>query len=210
MVFRAWIEKVVTLLYLQVAPQDDVEAYFQYSSQKTYRLLNREVKIAGKSGPVEIKFMGKVDLSLHPKLKAAVEKFTSASGKEKTRWSNSSIDTKLRFIKDSGMFSTTTLEFLVQYLYDDGSEALHGTLYGCLFHVGVYKPGWSADQEEMTKHYRMQLVNSLWFASNMLNELNTFLLSKTNQLDIVEKSKESRDLADEYMVRALKNTKNTP
>src|SRR5262245_19324038 len=109
MIFRALIEKIVTILYLQVVPEDEFQAFVQYSAQKTYQLARKSVHVDQPGGPIEFR-TADFDLSQSPQFKAAVDRFTSASGKSKTRWSNTSIEKKLEAIKAAGTFNPGSIE----------------------------------------------------------------------------------------------------
>ena len=113
--------------------------------------------------------------------------------------------TKFALIKASHLFDTIAIEFLLFYLYDDTSEALHATVYGCAFHIGAFEPGAVPGSiEDMKGHMGKRLVVALWLGSSAVTSINKWLLSLTNQLDVLKDAEECAVLGDEYLVRALK------
>jgi hypothetical protein len=203
MVFRGFLEKIVTYFYVFATNDDERKAYIQYSMQKTYQLTRGSGRIESKRGPLEIKFTGSLDYLMNiPEYKAAVDRFTSPSGKPKTRWSNTSIEKKLEAIKKADLVDTAPIELLLYYIYDNASEALHGTLYGCLFHLGMFQPGkpLRRTHEEQAAHYAGYLATSFILGASVMNLLLEFLCPKTDQLDILAESKAS----DEKVVARLK------
>lgn len=199
MVHRAFLEKIVTLIYLQVTTEDEFKAYFLYSIQKTYRLMDRNLKV-NDDKKIALKFKGDFDLSAHPEMKEAVDRFTRVSGKVKTRWVNGSIETKLSVIEKAGVIDAGFLMFPLFYVYDDASEALHGTMYGCLVHFGIYEPGAApTSAEERAKHHRRHLALLFWFGITTLHTLNKYVLWKTKQDALLAESQECFDTANEQM-----------
>jgi hypothetical protein len=205
MVLRAFVEKVVTFFYLQAVGEDERDAYFQYSAQKTYQLTRQSVEIESKEGPIQVKFQGNIDLSSSPEFKAAVDRFTGPKGNPKTRWSNTSIDKKLAAIKASKIIDTGGIELLVFYIYDDASEALHGTIYGCLFHLGMFELGkpFNRPKDEQAHEYQRHLATSFLLAGSALHDVNTFLFSKTKQQELVAQSKEAQDVVNNSVADAM-------
>jgi hypothetical protein len=135
MLARSVIERCVNYCYLLYCDEDEYERFWQYSHQKMYRRLSSSVEAAG----YRFEFDGSrhIDLDENPKLKEDIDAFTSSRGKEKTRWTKTSIIDRVHlFCSKSGV---NPLPFLLNMLwvYDDASEALHGTFYGCAFDSGV-------------------------------------------------------------------------
>jgi hypothetical protein len=63
--------------------------------------------------------------------------------------------------------------------YDDGSEALHATLYGCMLELGVFKPQKPpmSIQELVTRHHAN--LSTIFFAMTLvLNQLLSYISEK--------------------------------
>jgi hypothetical protein len=204
MVYRGLLEKIVTLLYLQIASDEVFKDYTGYTLHKGYRKTQTQVRIQTKTGAVGYRCLADFDLSKHPDVEAAVKRFTSASGKPHTRWSRTSIETKIAEIKQSGFVDTVLLELLISYVYDDASEALHGTLYGCVFHLNVF----DSPKPETPRHLQNlmdeRLFAALWLGAIVLFDVVEWLLGQTGQTALLEECREVDSLIKQDMAEAAR------
>jgi hypothetical protein len=61
-------------------------------------------------------------------------------------------------------------------IYDDASEALHGTLYGCTFHMGFYDPGTKLKKGEDIARYSQENLSLLVLATlGLLEEMLKYI-----------------------------------
>ena len=86
-----------------------------------------------------------------PELKEAVDIFTSDRGKTKTRWTSKNISSMLESISNNGGLEIGYLMLAKLWIYDDASEALHGTLYGATFHMGIFTGELASSKDELKK-----------------------------------------------------------
>lgn len=182
---RALIEKLVTFYYLHACEKEEFENYIKYSRQKTIWKMSQHLG-KGKT-EVKIEFSGEFNLDDHPELKAAKEQFTSTKGKPITRWSRTSIEKKLEVIDTSNVLKTDLLVLATTSYYDDCSEALHATMYGCLFHIGAFRPeGGPKSKEDLVSSHYANLSSMFYVMASLLNELLSFIVAKENlkELDI--------------------------
>lgn len=65
-------------------------------------------------------------------------------------------------------------------VYTDASEALHGTLYGAVFHLGAYDPGTvPQDEQSMLLHHSQTLSTLYLLAAGAIDDLlNSWRLSE--------------------------------
>ena len=198
-ILRSLVERVITFYYLQACIESEFQNYIDYSAQKTYRLLSRGIKINEKAFSIGIP--GGFDVDQFPELKKSVEKYTSPkSRKPITKWSNTSLEEKLAIIDKSGVVDISLLMIALVAVYDDGSEALHGTLYGCTFHLGSYKPGISIEcPEDMSKHHRENLAMAFFLFGLLLGQMNSFVADKLGLEKLGSISKDT----DEQIIHTL-------
>lgn len=176
-IFRSLFEKIVTFYYLQVCDDDEFKNYIDYSKQKTYRVATRELSIHDKK--FSLKYSG-IDLEKNPELKKSVEKYTGPkSGKPITRWSNTSIEKKLEVINASGFIKIDVMMITLVAIFDDASEALHATLYGCTFHWGTYDTGQEIKKPEDILDYQLHnLTMAIFLFGLLLGEVNQYVIEK--------------------------------
>jgi hypothetical protein len=186
-IMRSLLERIVTYYYLQYCSEEEFQNYIDYSVQKTYRKFDREIKINDKI--YSVKYTGEIDLEKNPELKNIVEKFTSpVSKKPITRWSNTSIEKKLELIDEVGKIDLFLLLVGLESIYDDGSEALHGTLYGCMFHTGAFQPDRDTKKKsDSGVEFRTQLTVNFALFSLLLAELGKYVSKKYKQKELFKK-----------------------
>jgi hypothetical protein len=189
---RTLIERTLTFYYLQCCDEVELENYVDYSKQKALRKLHREIRINEKV--FRLKYSGSIDLTQYPDLEKALAKFTSQKSKrEITRWSPKTLNEKLQIVDHAGIVDVTLLMILLETTYDDASEVLHGTLYGCLFFLGAFTPGPPPrDAEEIRKHYRSDLSAIFFLVHFLLIDLNEYLGNELKNDELMEQVKSGR------------------
>jgi hypothetical protein len=201
--YRSFLERLITFYYLQACDQEEYDRYIAYSIHKTYRKMDRTLRVGEKA--FTLKYTGSIDLAAHPELAAAVQLFTSARGREMTRWSNTSIETKLAVIESSGVIDTTALIMATGSLYDDCSEAVHATLYGCTFHFGLFQPGAKLEQpHDFLQRHRDNLTLLFFFGSVLLSELAQYCAKKCEANDIAQEAASLERQATELMKKTVR------
>ncbi len=176
MVLRSLVERIVTFYYLQFCDESERQDYKDYSLHKTLSQYNREISINGKTFSIETG--NAPEIQRIPELKVVVDKFTSKKSKKPiTRWSNTSIETKLEIIDRAGEVDIRRLMIMVLTIYDDASEALHGTVYGCFLHLGGLKPGVRAkDTKEVVVYQQEQMSMFFFMFILILGDLVDYIL----------------------------------
>ena len=203
MLARALLEKLINYMYLLACEEEEYMKYLNYTKQKGYRILNRSIIVEGQKA--ELKWSGSVDLDKNPELREAVNQFTSKKGKVITRWTSLSIAERLNIIRDKAKIRIEALMLSTLGIYDDASEALHGTLYGSAFHYGFFEGKIPAKVEDLAETYRNKLI-LLFFALGTaiasLLEVLTYAYPEEKNKDFVESArinlKELQKSIDKY------------
>jgi hypothetical protein len=191
---RALLEKIITFHYLQICDEDEYKNYIKYSKQKSIWKMNRSIRAGEKGFSFEMK--GDFDINDYPDLKEAKDQFTSSKGRPLTRWSPTSIEKKLVAIEKAGVIDVEHLLLATLSFYDDGSEALHATMYGCMFHLGILVPEPSPKSyDDISSRHYASLSTVFFVMSLLLGQLLTYILEKETYEDIeVETKKITNDL----------------
>lgn len=168
MLARSVVERIITILYLLICEDEEFERFNVYTKQKAARMMNREV------GLNELKAVLKAsnydEIINKPEIKEAIEMFTSKRGKKITRWNKRSINQMLDVIAEKGL-DIRYLLLAVLAIYDEASEALHGTIYGSIFHTGVFTTGVPSKKSELEKTWCSQLSMLLLSLGTCMNSL---------------------------------------
>lgn len=146
---RALLERVTNFCFLQLCTDPEFSDYLDYTLNKAGRSLDRSIAAGGELR-ARIALRGG-SFQLPPEVAAAVAKFTSERGREKTRWTSVSLPDRAAVVE--AKLGGTGLFMSLLTIYADASEALHGTLYGAAFHLGAYSVGSvPTDQESLDRH----------------------------------------------------------
>lgn len=132
---RAYLERLVNACYLLVCDTEQFSDYIEFSMQKIQRSFEtRKMAYAAIDKEVDVP-----DVSGVPIIAKGLAKFTSARGKEITRWTTLNIEKRIDFIHSRHTdFNSQLFIAVTRFIYEDASEAVHGTLYGALFHSGIF------------------------------------------------------------------------
>ena len=194
MMARALLERIINYIFLLYCDEEDYKKYLSYTKQKSYRNLKKNVK-AGKL-IAELKWTGKLTLENDPDLQKAINLFTSKRGKTITRWRGKSLPEMLNVLSQETDIDIKPLMLGLLAIYDDASEALHGTLYGTIFQIGLFTRGDIGTKSQIVSSVHGQL-------SMLLLALGTCIDSLTVAVDklfpikaIREKSKENLKVLD--------------
>lgn len=181
MLSRAFIEKTINFIYLTICDEIEFERFFKHTISKSIRKLDRKISITDKE--IGIKFNG-LDLNkLSETEKEALEAFTSKSGKEITHWTSVSLEKRIELISEKTEINIRLLMLNTLSIYEDASEALHGTFYGCSFFTWAYEPNIDrTNQTQVKENTNRKTTLILWQLGTMINEVICHL-SKTNQIE---------------------------
>ncbi len=191
---RSMLEKIINYLFILCCNESEYSRYLNYTKQKGYRILNRSFKAGTRK--VELNWSSFFKLDSDPELKEAVDQFTSKKGKTITRWTSLSIADRLALIEEKGLIKVDALVISTLGIYDDASEALHGTLYGSTFHYGFFEGNIPSDVREFSRIYRNRML--FLFYSLAVNIHSVFslvsnLCSNDKMKYLAEKSKINLD-----------------
>lgn len=186
---RSFLERLITYIYLLSCDESEYSRYISYTKQKGYRILNRSF-VAGDS-EVRLKWSGIIDLEKEPDLKEAVNTFTNEKGKPKTRWTSQSLSKMIQSIASRGKLEIGYMMLAKLWIYEDASEALHGTLYGSTFHIGTFIGKIPSSKEELKKNWNEQFSALFLALGTCMHTLIQSFHKVANVDDILSNSKDN-------------------
>ncbi len=205
MLSRSFMERVVNCCYLMVCSDDEFENYFSYSLQKSFRKLDRKVSIGSKE--IGVKFSGKFDVDQCPELKTALQQFTGKKGGEKTRWTDKSIEDRLALIDKKLKIKSELFLYTHLTVYEDASEALHGTFYGATFHIGQHLPEFERKDKVSTTRREQKNISLLAVnCGSIINELIRAINQVEDVSGFFEKTETNTKNVAKLMSAVIKNT----
>lgn len=142
MIMRALYERCLNYCYLTCSTKEDFDNYFHHSLQKSLRGLRKELVVADFGFRLEVK--GHEEIWDRPKVKKVMDDFSrKVSRKEVQDWSKV---TKNRYERlqwvakniDGILWEPYVL--IEVMVFEEASEALHGTFFGTIFDTGYLEP----------------------------------------------------------------------
>jgi len=131
---RAFIERAINFCYLILCDIKELDNFMDYTMQKGYRATCSKADTA--------KLLGVTKKKMVPNewMQKKLDKYTSKKGKPVNRWTELTFEKRLEFLNATrpDLFSNYTLA-LFKNIYEDSSEAAHGTLYGAMFVMGIFE-----------------------------------------------------------------------
>lgn len=186
---RAFMEGTINYCYLLICDDDVFNNHLDYSIQKGYRTALSDLKA--------IEALGVKETLSEPDdvLKSKLDKFTSSTGKPINRWTKLSLKDRIDYLnKYQKNFVDKFMTKLFALIYEEASEALHGTLYGTMIDVGVYR-GKSCPIEVDRHRKRLPLFILVNFCI-LLQEVIQ-LLHKNTEWDLNNLLEETKKIFDE-------------
>jgi hypothetical protein len=209
MIARAFVERSVNYCLILVADDALVQDFIDYSIQKEYRSLNRQLETANHR--IRVKAVGFDHIEAGPSLRNALQKYTTKkSGKEVRKWTQLSVPERVETIK-AAVRDFEPLTMLTAYfaVNEKASEALHGTLHGALVEYDLA----SLSSELATEPHLQYLAYSnlqliLFLLANCIHELLKVLGEREDLGQVYSESYQNYTavLAEDW-ARELRNQK---
>jgi uncharacterized protein DUF5677 len=172
---RSFLEKSVDLCYLIMCGQEEVTDYIDYCFQKSYRSYCSKQKASKIFG-------SKIDIPKPtPRIQEIINKFSSAKGREITRWSKKSFRDRMLYVKLNVPAFSDDKFAIYEYIYEDASEATHGTSYGNLFFTGIFS---GLHCEHQLSDYMDNYLSLILFNFGFLIKMIFLAMKSKTDLDI--------------------------
>lgn len=190
---RAFMERLINACYLIICDRSQFDDYIHFSMQKVQRSMHTKKKVLDILGHVH----PAIDYSEIPIVAEGLKKFTSRKGKEITRWTSQRLDKRIEAVGDRvEHFHTPLFMILYHYVYEDASEAIHGTLYGCLFHTGLFL---GLGDRQYSDEFCTSTKTMLYFAAGLLIEGLLYTAAKEMDVqDLIDRSKNNNNTRRQY------------
>lgn len=186
---RALLERITNFCFLQFCTDEEFSNYVDYALNKAGRRLDRSISAQGKER-ARVALNGG-DFELPPEIAAAVAKFTGKKGGEHTRWSKVRLEDRAAVIE--AKLGGTGLFMSLLSIYADASEALHGTLYGAVFHLGAFDVGSVPHDQASLDRHRYGTLSSLYLMAGGAIHTLFSVLKEVDEPKFGKVAKESDD-----------------
>ena len=134
-VAETYLKRMVNTCYLIVCDNEEREEYINFSIQKIQDALASRKKVYESMDSIAAIPM----LANIPNPDKASIKYTKTRGNEICRWTKLPVEKRIEYIKSRcPEFNDALFLDAVRYISGDASEAAQGSLYGALFHTGMF------------------------------------------------------------------------
>ena len=203
MLARSVVERCINFGYLMYCEESEYNRWIDHGFQKMYRRMSLDISTAG----LRIVTDGTRNFSLedNPWMQKLLNQFTSKKGNQITRWTTTSILERIDLL--SKHCDVSPLHFMMSYglIYEDASEALHGTFYGCAFEMGDFTRHFRQVSPEEVIKYRRENISYLLYGLHNLLFATLQVLSRAHGIDHpYELAKKRHDLVNEIFGALLK------
>lgn len=174
---RSLFELALDIGYMCTDLEPLLQKAARHAQQKSFRDLQRTLSI--EVPKLHIRWTGNLDATRVPGLRDALEEFTNARGKEKRKWTDTTIAERLNQVCDHyGSDVTTPMKLAFFAFYRHGSEAVHGTLFSTLFVLGQTSPANPANGEDFSQYQ----TDMLCMCAMTVNGIEQSILSMLQQV----------------------------
>lgn len=163
---RSVVETLINAAYVLAGGESLAEKAIRHTQQKSYRDLDK--KVGRSEYELRITATPKPNVTDQAGLKAAIDEFTTARGREKS-WTDDSVPMRIEKIGQA-LGAVPASGFLGAYalVYADSSEIIHGSLFGIqLFYRGRAKPPESVEEfRSLTAQHFEGILFAIFLALN--------------------------------------------
>lgn len=153
---RAALEKLANYMYSTICSEEEYERFHLYPYYRSYHNLKRHKHT--KSDELTIEYSGKKSIESMSQYAAALRVFSKDNPRLRWARENRTIDERLAYISEKTGYPAFTFLLNSLLIYNDASEAIHGSLYGAVGMLGVYDPPFSKNGKEANIRIREKLA----------------------------------------------------
>lgn len=144
MLSRAFMEAITNFVYLGVCDEKEYQAFMLHPVYKHYHNTSRmQMEDDWDFEDAEANFKVKKDKQKKLKEAAIVQEALSifSDTKPYLNWTKKTLDERIDVIIESKKLLDVFFTLSKNRYYSDASETLHGSLYGCMYGIGFFEPG---------------------------------------------------------------------
>lgn len=155
MLSRSFMEKIVNFCYLGICDEKEYRAFILHPIYKHYHnveafKMDDDLELATELFAERKK--KQEDLKELPLVKEALAMFSET--KSNLNWTKKNLSQRIEAIEKWGKVLDVFFRLSKIHYYSDASEALHGSLYGCMFDIGAFEDDFGRDEGLEKKLYK--------------------------------------------------------
>lgn len=195
MLARAFMEKVTNFCYLGVCDNEEFRAFELHPAYKYYHNASMaRLEDSLSSDPIRAYKLGQErqeKLKTKPIVQEALKVFSET--KHYLNWTKKTLDMKIDAITASGKMLDIFFTMCKYHYYSDASEALHGSLYGSTFNIGVFDPELDRnDPQALDRKLHKDVTCTLLHLGMLIHESLNLISTSSEIEDQLEHSSNNR------------------
>lgn len=206
MLARAFMEKITNFCYVGVCDEKEFRAFLLHPVYKYYHNVGLPKMEDNLDFKTPVDYMDSVNKNLaarkekQDKLKKIpiVQEALTMFSETKTHlnWTKKTLGQKIDVIAEWGKLIDAFFTINKFQYYSDASEILHGSLYGCTYHIGVFDPEFDhTKEEELSKKLYKDSTCILLHLGMLIHESLTLISYSNDIKDIWKYSYDNRGMA---------------
>ncbi|MFV8324858.1 hypothetical protein [Flavobacterium sp. ZS1P14] len=199
MLSRAFMEKITNFCYASICEEKEYRAFILHPIYKQYHYLG-SVKRDDDVGYERIGEAAKMRKEKQEKFKEnaivqeALDMFSDKN--PKLNWTKKTLHQRIEVLEKWGKFLDVFFRLSKIEYYSDASEALHGSLYGCCYGIGLFDPDFDQNRkDELDKKLYKDSACNLLHLGMLIHEVFTLISYSADIKEIWDHSYNNRGMA---------------
>jgi hypothetical protein len=205
MLARAFMEKLTNFCYAGVCDESEFRRFVLHPVYKQYHNTAR-LKMEDGFDNIEETKTARKQQQEKLKQRAIVQEALQLSSETNARmnWTKKTMDERIAVVQQRGKLTDVMFTLNKIQYYADASEALHGSLYGCTYHLGMLDGEFNPTDSDMLnkKLYRDNAAVILHLGM-LVHECFTLISYSCKLEEIWEHSYKNRNLALQLLLHIL-------
>ena len=199
MLTRSFMETVTNFCYASICDEKEYRAFILHPIYKYYHNVGHYIMdeindYNTYQEHVDALIKKQEKLKTVPIIQEALAMFSET--KPNLTWTKKSMNERIKALEKWGKFLDPLFSFNKLHYYSDASEALHGSLYGCIYDVGTFDPDFDhTNEEELSKKLYKDNACMILYLGTLIHESLTLIKYSNDIQEIWEYSYKNRGRA---------------
>ena len=211
---RSFMETIINFCYVCVCDEKEYRAFLLHPIYKNYHnialpKIEDDLDFDSIAKNIAIRKERQEKLKVNPIIQEALTTFSES--KSNLNWTKKNLNQRIDVIKKWGKIMDCFFSICKIQYYSNASEAIHGTLYGCTYNLGVFDPFFdNTKEDELNKKIYKDNSCILIHLGILIHESLTLISYKNDIEDVYSCSYENRTQALNLFYYILGNMPKLP
>lgn len=205
MLARSFMERITNFCYVGICDEKEFRAFILHPIYKHYHNVGSP-RIEDDLDLIYENIAKRKEMQDNLKKVPIIQEALSVFSETNNRlnWTRKTLDQKIALIAEWGKLLDVFFTINKLQYYSDASEALHGSLYGCTYDIGVFDPYFdNAKKEELDKNLYKSSTCILLHLGMLIHESFTLISYSNDIKEIWDHSYQNRNLALNLLFQVL-------